>query len=350
MKKYVYSTTTMSNFSAQQSTNTLQQLVGFLGNDNAVVKTVALQNLLGYSATNKDAFKPKGLKPIADLIKITKEKGATNQKIALSILVNVSDDNDVRRFIISDDEQYVQYLIDEIAKDNGNAALMSMLLANLSFETSFKLDETQISSLLAKYVENKPQHEYLSYVFVNYTNRLEGRNYFLKDDRLASIIVFNDSNSEKRKSSSGKILKNLLFNKESHLQLIEDSSINLLTYILSPLMSSSYTLDDDEEFALPDELQFLEDKQRETNPELVEVYLECLLLLCATRPVRVLLREKSVYPVIRELHKGCQEERVADLCEQLVQFLARDEAPEEEDVKQIEEESDDDDDKIIEVL
>ncbi|GMM33199.1 Hgh1 protein [Saccharomycopsis crataegensis] len=330
----------------------LQELVGFLGHENTVVKTVALQNLLGYSASNKDVFRPEGLQPIKDLIKITQEKGATNQKIALTILVNVSDVSEVRQLII-DDEEYLKYIVGEIQNDSPNAALYSMLLANLSFEPTFKLSKDQVEVLLAKYVLNQPQHDYLSLVFVNYTNKLEGRNFFLEDDNLSSIIVFNDSDNEKRKEGSGKLLKNLLFNIDSHLKLIENDQIKLLTYILSPLISSNYTLDDDEEFALPEELQFLQDKQMESNLELVAVYLECLLLLCTTKPVRVAMREASVYPVIRELHKTVNDQRVCELCEEIVQFLAREEAPEQEEAKITEEADDDfsdDDDKMIEVL
>lgn len=336
----------------------LQELVGFLNNENPVVKTVALQNLLGYSVTHKHIFRPDGLKPINDLINITLEKGNTNQKVALSILVNVSDDDNVRSFIIKEDEEYIPFIVELIRTDSGNAALFCMLLANLSFNSNFRLAEPQIAVLLLKYIENKPQHDYLSYVFVNYTSKLEGRKFFLKEENLLSIIVFNHSDNVRRKEAGGRILKNLLFSTEYHLKLIEDEKIELLTYILTPLMCSDFCFDDDEEMALPEDLQFLDNKELETNATIIETYLECLLLLCTTKPVRIILREHSVYPIIRELHKVSKNERVLDLCEQLVQFLARDEAPEmpneESSQSRISEihdnDEEDEDDQVIEVL
>lgn len=295
-------------------------------------------------------FRPAGLKPIADLVRISLEKGPTNKKIALSILVNVSDDDAVRKYLITEQESFVPHILGKIKNDDENVALYTMLLANLSFNSNLKITPEMASMLLEKYVQNKPHHDYLSYVFVNYTNNLEGREFFLKDDNLLSIIVFNESDNQKRKEGGSKVLKNILFNSEHHLRLVEDEKIKLLTYILGPMISSQYTLDDDEMFALPDELQFLEDKELEKDNDLIAVYLECLFLLCTTRPVRIILREKSVYPVIRELHKMNSYPRVQELCEELVQFLARDEAPEEDEVQAIEDEEDLDDDKIIEVL
>ncbi len=80
-------------------------------------------------------------------------------------------------------------------------------------------------------------------------------------------------------------------------------------------------------------------------------------MLCTTRPIREYLREKSVYPLIRELHKNIDIDDVAEICERLVQMLMRDENPNEEKVEEIPEKIEDGDDyesegddEIMEVL
>ena len=115
--------------------------------------------------------------------------------------------------------------------------------------------------------------------------------------------------------------------------------VNLLVYLLGPIaLPGNKGLDDDEIMELPDELQFLDDnKQVETVKEIIAVHLESLLLLCSTRKGRDFLRSKSVYPLVRELHKETKDETITELCDRLVQMLKRDEGEQKGDAEEIEE-------------
>ena len=80
---------------------------------------------------------------------------------------------------------------------------------------------------------------------------------------------------------------------------------------------------------MPEELQLLpEDKERENEIGIVIIYLETIALLCTTRQARDLLREKKVYPVIRELHLISGDNKVIQLCEKIVNLLMRNEEDE----------------------
>ena len=79
--------------------------------------------------------------------------------------------------------------------------------------------------------------------------------------------------------------------------------------------------------------------------------LESLVLLTTTRQGRDILRQKKVYPVIRQMHLVEKDEKVGEAIERIVNMLMRDEAPDEQgghdDVNKSQ--VDDDDDKIEEV-
>jgi len=78
---------------------------------------------------------------------------------------------------------------------------------------------------------------------------------------------------------------------------------------------------------MPEEIQFLEaGKKRETSVPIISVHVETLLLLTATFEGREFLRQKKVYPVIRELHKSLEDETVMVLCEKLVDVLMGEES------------------------
>ena len=112
---------------------------------------------------------------------------------------------------------------------------------------------------------------------------------------------------------------------------------------------------------LPD-LQLLPPtKRRDTDSTIMKTHLETLLLLTTTRPGRELMRQVSVYPVVREAHLHVGDEGVREACDRLVQVMQRDEGegkdekPKMDDLhKMVEDDDDDDDDdeenKIIEIF
>lgn len=196
--------------------------------------------------------------------------------------------------------------------------------------------------------------DYLAYFFADLSRFKQGRDYFitLENDGypITKLLVFTEIESNIRRSGVASTIKNCLFDIPSHDKFIFDESINLLPYILLPLAGSE-EIPEDEMFELPDELQLLpEDKKRDSSPQILTTYLECLLLLSTTKKVRQYLRDKSVYSIIRELHKNVEIDEVQDPCERLVQVLMRDDAHDIEDSHHTGSDDEEEDDDIIEVL
>lgn len=74
------------------------------------------------------------------------------------------------------------------------------------------------------------------------------------------------------------------------------------------------------------DLQYLpEDKKREEDADIRKMLLETLLLLTATKAGRQTLKDKSVYPIMREFHNWEKDVHVTAACEKLVQVLIGDE-------------------------
>lgn len=71
---------------------------------------------------------------------------------------------------------------------------------------------------------------------------------------------------------------------------------------------------------MPDELQLLPpDKERESVNTIIITHLESLLLLTTTRFGRDYMREKKVYPVVRETHIAVHDDDVESACDRVVQ-------------------------------
>ncbi len=78
---------------------------------------------------------------------------------------------------------------------------------------------------------------------------------------------------------------------------------------------------------MPDELQFLEpSKERESDAVLRRELLHTLLLLTTTREGREIMRQRKVYPIIREMHLAESNEECDAVAHDLVQMLIRDES------------------------
>ncbi|CAM9023154.1 unnamed protein product [Wickerhamomyces anomalus] len=353
------------------------------------IRTVALENLVGFSqGPHSVIFSHDDYRPIKDLKILAQDKGKTIVQQSMTILANLCDDEKIRD-IIASDESFLKFLVSSIIDlDNRNADLATILLTNLAkndhitkiFE--IKVEPTNkdvfkstnaIDCLIDCFVKGSERNlnsnanfDYLSFFFADLSRFLEGRKYFVTKQEyddivpISKLLVFTEKYDSKiRREGVASTIKNALFEIDSHQMLLEDESVNLLPYILLPISSSKDAeIDEEELFNLPDELQLLPpDKQRDPSPEIIAVHLESLLLLCTTRPIREYLREKSVYPLIRELHKNIDIDDVAEICERLVQMLMRDENPNEEKVEEIPEKIEDGDDyesegddEIMEVL
>ncbi|ONH76310.1 Protein HGH1 [Pichia kudriavzevii] len=331
----------------------LQELVGFLHDDSLNVREIALQHLVQYSpggANNQQAiFKYDNCRAIPDLIKLCGEKKGKTVNEALTILVNLCDDVELRQ-LISKDREFLKSLIESLpSPTNLNGDLMCILLANLAktdnilevFNMNIKIAESQkaifkstkamdcLMDMFVKGYERKINkyacYDYLSYFFADISRFKQGRDYFVTEQEydgiipLTKILVFTEKwDAKVRREGVASTIKNSLFDIEKH-EIFLNEPVNLLVYLLGPIaLPGNKGLDDDEIMELPDELQFLDDnKQVETVKEIIAVHLESLLLLCSTRKGRDFLRSKSVYPLVRELHKETKDETITELCDRL---------------------------------
>lgn len=204
--------------------------------------------------------------------------------------------------------------------------------------------------------------DYLSYLFADLAKHEQGRNHFMtprKEDQdvvpLSKMTVFTEHRSVIRRRGVASTIKNVSFDVQSHPRLLSADAVNLLPYLLLPLMGPEEYSDEDMEGML-DEVQLLPpDKEREGQPDIIVTHLETLLLLTTSREGRDKLREIKVYPIIRELDLKVGDEGVSEGCDRLVQVLMRDEEGEGEgaangvppNIQEIEE---DEEDQMVEVF
>lgn len=375
----------------------LEELVSFLHSSQPAVRQIALDNLVGFSTGPTAAiFKYDNCKAIEDLKNLSQEKSKVLVQQSVTILANLCDDDQLRKLIASDKE-YLEWLSWKICDlENTSADIMSVLLSNLAKEDiitkvfDFKRNSTQddklppldrsvfksekvIDCLMDCFVKgydrklNKyANYDFLSYFFADISRFKRGRQYFIEEQDydgvvpLSKLLVFTEKYDSKiRREGVASTIKNSLFDSETHDRILNDDQVNLLPYILLPIASAKDSeIDEEDMFNLPDELQLLpEDKTRDPVPAIICNHLESLLLLCTTKTGREYLRSKSVYPLIRELHKNIEDEDVADLCYRIVNVLMRGE-PENEQLEELPskaadedngDEEDSDDEGIVEV-
>ncbi|CAG8632213.1 1662_t:CDS:2 [Cetraspora pellucida] len=339
----------------------LNSLLEFLHDGNPNVRQLALSHLLGYtikSSQLQNIFKQNNMRPIKDLKSICKEDPIVAND-AFKALVNLtSDDNEICKEL--NDDSFLQLMI-KMTADNGVilADMACMLLSNITKyqDIAIKLLKLElqvveglssstkaINQLVDVFVKGvnraynkEAEFHFLASVFANLTMLPQGREYFLINASydnvtpLSKLIIFTEHPNIIRRGGVISCIKNCCFAIEHHLDMLSPSKINILPYILLPLCGpEEFDLDDME--GMPEDIQFLpSDKKRESDAHLRQTLLESLVLLTTTRQGRMILRQKKVYPVIRQMHLVEQDENVSIVAEQIVNMLMRDEGPEEND-------------------
>ncbi|KAK6532240.1 hypothetical protein TWF281_006432 [Arthrobotrys megalospora] len=331
----------------------MEELVGFLASPRHEIRNIACGTLVGYSTGSQNSiFKPPGLKPIRDLKILLRDHPATSESAA-TILVNVSDDKAVLD-LLANDNSFLELLFSLITNPSyPGADSIAMLLANMAKHESIpgkilKLkrekpkvsgSENAMDQLMDLFVKGSGKtlnknadFDYLAYLFADIAGHPEGRKHFTEAQPydnvipLTKLIVFTEHESLVRRKGVASTIKNSLFDITSHPTLISESSVNLLPYILLPLMGSE-EYPEDESLSMPAEVQLLPpDKKREPDNSIIATHLESVMLLTTTREIREILRELQVYPIVREVHLAVEDDGVRDICERIVNVLKRDEA------------------------
>ncbi|KAL4801745.1 hypothetical protein BDV18DRAFT_148119 [Aspergillus unguis] len=350
----------------------LDELVEFLHHGNTQIRQIACENLVGYSVSKPEIFKRHQLLPIQDLKLLVRDYTPIASN-ALTILVNLSGDQEILDKLASDDAFLETLLLKVTNNKERNADGISMLLANLGKSEKIKKLFTlkrrtaepvsnsayavdQLMDCFVKGAEGAlnrhSNYDYLSYLFADLSKLEEGRAYFTSRQEYDGVVpvtkltVFTEHSSTIRRRGVASTIKNVAFEVPFHPTLFSEEDANLLPYILLPIMGPEEYSDEDTANMLPD-LQLLPpDKQRESDSGIIVTHLETLLLLTTTREGRDKLRSISVYPLIRECHSRVNDEDVREACDRLVQVIMRDEEGEETAAPQIQ----DDDQKVVELF
>ncbi|KAB5572092.1 hypothetical protein GE09DRAFT_1170402 [Coniochaeta sp. 2T2.1] len=350
----------------------LEELVSFIANPNPQVRQLAVQNLVPFSLEQPQIFKTEELKPIKHLKLLVRDHPKIAEHV-LAILVNLSGDPEILENLATDEKFLDVILLHITSPKEPNANLLAMLLANLAKSDSIKSimekkqpppetlgsDDLILNQLMDLFVKgadgsfNKDaDYDYLAYVFADLAKHPEIRQHFIRRQEydsavpLTKIRVFTEHKSDVRRKGVASTIKNAAFDVPSHPSFLAEDEINILPYILLPIMGPEDYDDNDTMGMLPD-LQLLPpDKQRDSDPNIIQTHVETLLLLSSSRKGRDLMREIKVYPIIRETHLRVNDEGVQEACERLVNLLMGDE---EEEPAETRGEDEDDDMKIVEV-
>lgn len=200
-------------------------------------------------------------------------------------------------------------------------------------------------------------YDYLAYFFADLAKVPDVRQYFLKLQEydtfipLTKLKAFTEHPSEIRRKGVASAIKNVAFDVPSHPSFFSREEIDIFPSILLPIMGSE-EYDPEELAAMLPELKLLPpDKERESDPSIVQTHVETLMLFTTTRQGRDHMRDIKVYPLIRETHLHVKDEGVRIACERLVQVLMLDDEVEEASAPRVVEldGGEDDDEKVVEV-
>ncbi|KAI1209914.1 DUF383-domain-containing protein [Annulohypoxylon truncatum] len=354
----------------------LEELVGFIVDPKPEIRALATEHLVPYSTSQPSIFKAENFKPVKNLKLLIKDHPKIAEHV-ITILINLAADREILEILATDDKFLDEVLRQIIVANEPNANLLSMLLANLSKWDSLKriLDKKQpspeelgssdlvLSQLVDLFVKgadgtyNKnADFDHLAYLFADLTKHPEIRHYFVRKQEYDGVIpitklkVFTEYKSDVRRKGVASTIKNVAFDVPSHPLFLSEDDINILPYILLPIMGNE-EYDEDEMMSMLPDLQLLPpDKQRDADPNIIQTHVETLLLFSSTKEGRDQMREVKVYPIIRETHLRVNNEGVRDACERLVQVLMRDEAdPDKVGDNADQDGNEDDDDQIVEV-
>lgn len=306
------------------------------------VKGRATECILGLSG-NRDGCRLLRSKPdlIAALFALTSDPSIAIVKDCYHIVINLSADETLHHVLVTDvkvlpalfkrleDPEY--FFSDQIC-----TILSNLTRLEKTCKTVLKVLQEDLG--LAKLVEifctegynKKSKLHYLAPLLSNLTQLPEARNYLMDKERcvIQRLLPYTQYQaSVVRRGGVIGTLRNCCFDHIHHEWLLSEA-VDILPFLLLPLAGPE-ELTEEENDGLPVDLQYLpEDKKREEDPDIRKMLLETLLLLTATKPGRQILKEKNVYPIMREFHSWEKDVHVTAACEKLVQVLIGDE-PEE---------------------
>lgn len=207
--------------------------------------------------------------------------------------------------------------------------LACMLLSNLSKNISCAESLLPFSGLFIEIITSpKQKFDFLFSVLADMTLSAECRRYLSEGDHptFLRLLTFINDTSYVKRGGVAVIVKNCLLEVDRHQVLLEDHDDTLLAALLGRLVHPECCFSEEELDKMLLEIS-LEHRNTpaESDPAIREMIVESLIALGTTYEGRVLLREKEVYPIIRECHKLETEETIRGGMEIIVEYIIRDE-------------------------
>ncbi|CAH2083702.1 unnamed protein product [Euphydryas editha] len=319
----------------------LDEMVQFLQPEARIdLKHISIDHLLGLSGS-EDGIQTllKNKKIIESIIELRNDKVREIAKNALFLLVNLSANakgvSELLKYKTYNNknviEIFIGYVMDQEKQD---ADAVCMILSNMtrpenSVELCVDYFMPHLNDLLnifvnTNYNKKGSKLHYLSPMFSNLSCSPRIRKWLTEENPhvpLLKLLPFcNYEESVIRRGGAIGTVRNLSFDTDYHEFLLRND-IDLLTYLLLPLMGNE-EYPDDEMDKLPIALQYLpKEKKRDADVDIRKMIIETLNKLCAKRKSREILRDNGVYYVLREYHKWEKDPNALLACENVVDIL-----------------------------
>ncbi|ETW03621.1 hypothetical protein H310_05024 [Aphanomyces invadans] len=348
----------------------VKELVEFLSNPRADVRQSAIQLTVGLTGTDsgiQQLIKADAVKALCRLI------GDLNAiaRDAIHALVNITAthpgacENALKHDIVN-------RLMNQLDSDFQHKDLSVMLLANVTTtpdgakalvtnDAKYSVREVILQNLTIRFLESEPEpdgldpatnepkwdddYQYVANVLANITQLEEGRAFLLQlrpkqnqpghvQSLVHVLLPQVHSPNVVRRRGVIQALRNLCFDSDNHFFLYD--TLDIVAHMQRRLAGPE-PMEDSDKVGMPASVLAVLNpkKKRETDAQVRKDIIECLLLLCSSRNGRNILRQKKVYPIVRNAHLVEADEDVSDQIYKLVDFLIRDEEGEEPDWNEI---------------
>lgn len=322
------------------SESELSELLSFLRPESRVdVKAGAAECVLGLSA-NRDGCLFLGSRPdfLRAVWALTSDPSIAIVKDAYFTFINLSAEESLHQVLVSEVDVLPSLCTNLLDPSFPFSDQICTILSNLSRSDRtcpavYKALQDKVG--LSKLVEifccesfnPKATLHFIGPLLSNLSQLQEAREELLDRGRsvVQRLLPFTQfDGSVVRRGGVIGTLRNCCFDHKHHDWLLSEE-VDILPFLLLPLAGPE-ELSEEENEGLPLDLQYLpEDKQRESDPDIRKMLLETLLLLCATARGRCLLKDRQVYPLMRELHSWENTAEVKSAAEKLIQVLIGDE-------------------------
>ncbi|OQR93069.1 hypothetical protein ACHHYP_02939 [Achlya hypogyna] len=349
------------------SSTEMQELVGFLSSPRADLRQSAMQLALGLTATDAGVLSLIKADAVKALCRLVSDVN-TIARDAIHALVNMTATHPVAcetalKFDI------VNRLMNQLDSDFAHKDLSMMLLANVTTtpdgakalvanDAKYKVREVILQKLTMLFLESEPEpegidlatgepkwdddYQYIANVLANITQLEEGRDFLLQmrqsstpPKALVEVLLPQiHSPNVVRRRGIVQAVRNLCFDSDNHFFLYD--TLDVVGHMQKRLAGPE-PLELDEKNGMTNLVLGClgAKKKRESDVAVRQAAVECLILFCSSRNGRNVLRQKKVYPIVRNAHLVEANDEVSDQIYKLVDFLIRDEEGEEPDWDEI---------------